>query len=180
MTDDPIPWTLAEPEAMVIVRRIKARRHRHLFVPRLSEDGERWHAAWTVDAEGEAVPPPLEMPPPTWVSFCACGAEYNPAASRRGKSARNRGNAFEREVAAALGVRRVGQYGSPTDVEGEWIAVQCKVGAAFPERLWGWLPAARGDQLRAVVIGDAPGSSGKRRVLIALDFDEFCAWFGKR
>src|SRR3990167_4300281 len=77
MTDDPIPWTLAEPEAMVIVRRIKARRHRHLFVPRLSEDGERWHAAWTVDAEGEAVPPPLEMPPPTWVSFCACGAEYN-------------------------------------------------------------------------------------------------------
>jgi len=83
-------------------------------------------------------------------------------------------------VAAALGVRRVGQYGSPTDVEGEWIAVQCKVGAAFPERLWGWLPAARGDQLRAVVIGDAPGSSGKRRVLIALDFDEFCAWFGKR
>ena len=26
MTDDPIPWTLAEPEAMVIIRRITARR----------------------------------------------------------------------------------------------------------------------------------------------------------
>ena len=157
MTDDPIPWTLAEPEAMVIVRRIKARRHRHRY------DGVRWNVTMK------------EYDP-----LCSCGAVRNPVASRRGKSARNRGNAFEREVAAALGVRRVGQYGSPTDVEGDWIAVQCKVGAAFPERLWGWLPAARGDQLRAVVIGDAPGSSGKRRVLIALDFDEFCAWFGKR
>ena len=153
MTDDPISWTLAEPEAMVVVRRIKARRHRH-----------RWQQ---VNMQGDMV-------------CMACRSTRDPATARRGKSARNRGNAFEREVAAALGVRRVGQYGSPTDVEGEWIAVQCKVGAAFPERLWGWLPAARGDQLRAVVIGDAPGSSGKRRVLIALDFDEFCAWFGKR
>ena len=157
MTDDPIPWTLAEPEAMVIVRRIKARRHRHSWgdlSPRFAEDAR--------------------------VRCIRCDVPKDAAASRRGKSARNRGNAFEREVAAALGVRRVGQYGSPTDVEGDWIAVQCKVGAAFPERLWGWLPAARGDQLRAVVIGDAPGSSGKRRVLIALDFAKFCAWFGKR
>ena len=147
MTDDPIPWTLAEPEAMVIVSRT-ARRHRH-----------RW--------DGYPI-----------AQCLICEQPRNPAASRRGKSARNRGNAFEREVAAALGVRRVGQYGSPTDVEGNWIAVQCKVGTAFPERLWGWLPAARGDQLRAIVVGDAPGSSGKRRVLIALDFAEFCSWFG--
>jgi len=161
MTDDPIPWTLAEPEAMVVVRRIKARRHRH-----------RWDHMTSTMADQSRVR--------SYVPSCACGAIQDPAASRRGKSARNRGNAFEREVAAALGVRRVGQYGSPTDVEGDWIAVQCKVGAAFPERLWGWLPAARGDQLRAVVIGDAPGSSGKRRVLIALDFAKFCAWFGKR
>src|SRR3990172_8821213 len=120
MTDDPIPWTLAEPEAMVVVAR-KARRHRHSWgdlSPRFAEDAR--------------------------VRCIRCDVPKDPATSRRGKSARNRGNAFEREIAAALGVRRVGQYGSPTDVEGDWIAVQCKVGVAFPERLWGWLPPGRG------------------------------------
>src|SRR3972149_1953024 len=145
-----------QPEPMVVIERT-ARRHRHSWgdlSPRFAEDAR--------------------------VRCIRCDVPKDPAASRRGKSARNRGNAFEREVAAALGVRRVGQYGSPTDVEGDWIAVPCQGGAAVPERLWGWLPAARGAQLRAAVIGDAPASGGKRRVLIALDFDEFCAWFGKR
>ena len=40
----------------------------------------------------------------------------DPAKSRRGKNARNRGNAFEREVAAKLNGRRIGWAGGPTDV----------------------------------------------------------------
>ena len=109
---------------------------------------------------------------------CFCGAIQDDARSRRGRTARNRGNAFEREVAAKLGAKRVGQYGTETDVAGDWIAVQCKVGGAFPERIWRWLPPAKGDQLRAVVIGDSPGSGSKRRSLICLDLDDFAAWYG--
>ena len=99
----------------------------------------------------------------------------------RGRRARNRGNAFEREVAAKIGGVRVGQYGSKTDVAADWIAIQCKVGQSFPERLWGWLKAltVRGDQIPAVVIGDSPGPGGRRRVLIVLELDDFVAWFGK-
>lgn len=111
----------------------------------------------------------------------SCGREQDPIRSRRGKSARNRGNQFERDVAKRLGAKRVGQYGGADDVKGEWISVQCKVGGAYPERIDAWLRAIPADaaQLRAVVIGDAPGSGGRRRTLIVLDFEDFCDWFGK-
>lgn len=111
---------------------------------------------------------------------CVCGKPRPDEAIARGRSARNRGNAFEREVAHKLGVSRVGQYGTEVDVgnAAEWIAVQTKVGATYPERIDALLRRIpyRGDQLRAVVHGDAPGSAGKRRSLITLDLDEFCAW----
>jgi hypothetical protein len=111
-----------------------------------------------------------------------CGALLDPSVSRRGKNARARGNAFEVAVAHKLGGRRVGQYGDKVDVDVPgWMRVQCKNGAAYPERLDGWLrsiPVEAGI-LRSVVLGDAPGSAGKRRTLIVLDLDEFCAWYGK-
>jgi hypothetical protein len=120
---------------------------------------------------------------PTQIEQCAnCNRLRERETSRRGRTARNRGNAFEREVAAKLGGRRVGQYGDKTDVDVPgWLRVQCKVGSAYPERLDGWLrsiPAEAGI-LRAVVLGDAPGSSGKRRTLIVLDFDDFADWYGR-
>jgi hypothetical protein len=102
---------------------------------------------------------------------------------RRGRLNRSRGNAFEREVAAKLNGKRVGQYGGKTDAENDWIVAQCKVGTSYPERIDRWLRALmpKADQLRAVVLGDSPGSGrGKRRTLIVLDFDEFVDWFGKR
>jgi hypothetical protein len=104
---------------------------------------------------------------------------------KRGRNNRARGNAFEREVAHKLGVSRVGQYGGPEDVgnAGEWIMVQTKVGnSTYPTRIDALLRRIpfRANQLRAVVHGDAPGSAGKRRALITLDLDEFCAWFGGR
>lgn len=101
----------------------------------------------------------------------------------RGKRSRNRGNAFEREIRERLGAdaKRTGQYGGKTDVEASWIAIQAKVGTAYPERIDGWLRsiAVKGDQLQAVVIGDAPGAGTKRRTIIVLDFDRFVSWFGK-
>lgn len=98
----------------------------------------------------------------------------------RGRRSRNRGNAYERDVARRLGAQRVGQYGTKTDVEADWIAVQTKVGAAYPERLDGWLRAipSRAGQLRALVIGDAPGPGHSRRELIVLDLAEFMDWYG--
>jgi len=98
----------------------------------------------------------------------------------RGRRSRNRGNAYERDVARRLGAQRVGQYGTKTDVEADWIAVQTKVGAAYPERLDGWLRAipSRDGQLRALVVGDAPGPGHRRRELIVLDLSEFLLWYG--
>ena len=109
-----------------------------------------------------------------------CNAIRDEAKARRGKTSRNRGNAYERSVAARLGVKRVGQYGGAEDVAGDWIAVQCKVGGYYPLTIDRWLRAipARADRLRAVVIGDAPGSAGKRRELIVLDLSDFIDWFG--
>jgi hypothetical protein len=123
--------------------------------------------------------------PPLLVSRCPCGAVRDEAAVKRGRNNRARGNAFEREVAHKLGVSRVGQYGGPEDVgnAGEWIMVQTKVGnSTYPTRIDALLRRIpfRANQLRAVVHGDAPGSAGKRRALITLDLDEFCAWFGGR
>ena len=111
-----------------------------------------------------------------------CDKVRDEAAVRRGRTSRNRGNAYEREVAAKLGGRRVGQYGDKVDVEVPgWLRVQTKNGTAYPARIDGWLRAipAQADLLRAVVIGDAPGPGGKRRSLIILDLDEFCAFYGK-
>ena len=115
---------------------------------------------------------------------CArCPAIRDETRARRGKTSRNRGNAFEREVAAKLGGRRVGQYGDKVDVQVDgWLRVQCKNGNAYPERLDGWLRAipAQADMLRAVVLGDAPGSAGKRRSLVVLDLDEFASWYASK
>lgn len=98
----------------------------------------------------------------------------------RGRTARARGNAFEREVAEKLGGYRVGQYGSQIDVDVPgWLFVQCKNGASFPERLYRWLHLIpTGHRLRAVVLGDAPGPGHKRRTLIVFDLDEFLEWYG--
>jgi hypothetical protein len=111
---------------------------------------------------------------------CACGAIKDEAKSRKGRNSRARGNAFEREVAAKLGLRRVGQYGGKPDAAGDWITVQCKNGAAFPERLWRWLEELPKDaqRLRALVISDAPGPGHRRREVIVMDLAEFLAWFG--
>jgi hypothetical protein len=121
---------------------------------------------------------PTDEPP--IVQCVRCNAIRDEARARRGKTSRNRGNAYEREVAAILGGRRVGQYGDQVDVEvPDWLRVQCKNGGAYPALLDRWLRAipVQADLLRAVVIGDAPGPGTRRRSLIVLDLGEFASWY---
>ena len=117
---------------------------------------------------------------PRW-TCSRCGKPKDEARSRRGKTSRNRGNGFEREVAAKLGGRRVGMYGDKVDVDVPgYMRAQCKNGASYPERIDGWLRAipVEAGILRAVVLGDAPGPGRRRRSLIVFDLDEFSAWHG--
>lgn len=117
-------------------------------------------------------------------SVCtSCGREIAAVSARRGRQSRNRGNAFEREVAVKLGGRRVGQYGDSVDVQVDgWLRVQTKNGGAYPALLDRWLRAIpfQADLLRAVVVGDAPGPGHPRKALIVLDLGEFSDWYGKR
>lgn len=101
---------------------------------------------------------------------------------RRGRTARQRGNQFERDIAHRIGggARRVGQFGDKVDVDAGWLRAQCKVGLSYPERLDAWLRAIpyRHDSLRAVIVGDSPKAGTRRRIMIVLDLDEYLAWYG--
>jgi hypothetical protein len=108
--------------------------------------------------------------------------QQNAEKSKRGKRARNKGNAFEREVAEKLGGVRVGQYGGKTDVQSDWIVAQCKVGnGSYSERYDGWLRSVKGNanQIAALVVGDAPGPGTRRRTMIVMDFEDFVELMGK-
>lgn len=107
--------------------------------------------------------------------------EANAERASRGKRARQRGNAFEREVASKLNGKRTGMYGGKNDVEAGHFVIQCKVGLSYPERLDKWLRELnpKADQLGILVVGDSPGAGVKRRALAIIDFDDFISWYGK-
>lgn len=95
--------------------------------------------------------------------------------SRKGRLNRSRGISFEREIAKAIKGRRTGMYGGKDDVASDDLVAQTKVGKMFPERIWNWLITvpAKADQIKSVIIGDAPGAGTKRRVIIVMDFEDF-------
>jgi hypothetical protein len=96
-------------------------------------------------------------------------------AARRGRLNRSRGNAFEREVAHKFGGKRVGQYGGPEDVAAGQFNIQAKCGQMFSEKYWRWLAAIprKADQVPLLVVGDAPGSGAKRRVVVIIEESDF-------
>ena len=115
------------------------------------------------------------------IELClSCGKELDPAAARRGRNNRQRGNAIERDIAKLLGLRRVGQFGGPEDVSGDMFIVQVKSGGAFSERFWSWLKALpqNAGQTPLLVVTDAPGPGHKRRAVVILDLDEWIALHG--
>lgn len=153
-------WSTPPADATTIVTPKKCRRH-----------------DWARRIEfGEGCPVPVG----TWTCQ-RCGAVRDEQKARRGKTSRARGNAYEREVAAKLGGRRVGQYGDQVDVDVPgYMRVQTKNGGAYPKLIDRWLRAipVEAGLLRAVVLGDAPGPGTRRRSLIVMDLDEFAAWHG--
>jgi hypothetical protein len=110
-----------------------------------------------------------------------CGADIDPVRARRGRNSRNRGNAIEREVAAKLGLRRVGQFGGPDDVRGDLFAAQVKSGGRFPETFWRWLQAVPVDagQTPLLVVTDAPGPGHRRRAVVILDLEHWAQLHGR-
>ena len=161
MTDE-LEWIPAAPESAVSTA--KPRRHRHVYEPfRVGPEGY-------VDAAGYYIPAGDVLD-----NRCKCGAIQDPAASRRGRLNSSRGNAIEREVGKALGLRRVGQYGGPEDLSNELFAAQVKSGGAFSERYWQWLKAVpvTAAQTPLLVVTDAPGPGHKRRAIVVIDLDDW-------
>ena len=115
----------------------------------------------------------------TW-SCRRCGHVRDDARVSRGRRARNRGNAVEREVAAKLGLRRVGQYGTEVDASSDWLIAQVKSGGAFSERYWSWLNAmsATAAQTRVLVVTDAPGPGRRRRAMVVTTLEEWQSLHG--
>lgn len=109
-----------------------------------------------------------------------CGHVFDAQHQRRNRTNRSRGNAIEREVAARLGLARVGQYGGADDVRGLAFVGQVKSGAAFPERLWRWLRAVpvNAGQTAIVVVTDAPGPGHRRRGLVVVDLEDWVSLHG--
>ena len=101
-------------------------------------------------------------------------------ASRRGRLNRSRGNAFEREIAKKFGGKRVGQYGGPEDVAAGKFNIQAKCGQMFSEKYWRWLQAVpvKADQVPLLIVGDAPGSGAKRRVVVIIEETDFLNLIG--
>lgn len=112
-----------------------------------------------------------------------CGRVRDDQLSRRGRTNRNRGNSIERDVGKQLGLRRVGQYGGPTDVgnAAEPFRVSVKSGSGyFSERYWDQLKRqiVTAEQTALLVVTDAPGPGHRRRAVVVLDLADWLLLHG--
>lgn len=114
--------------------------------------------------------------------ICArCHAERDPIRSRRGKSARRKGNDYERELAQRLGGVKVGHFGGPEDVRHGMFVVQAKVRGNFPS--WQWdelvkLPRT-GGRVPILVVADSPGPGHRRRAMVVISLDDWVDLHGE-
>jgi hypothetical protein len=112
-----------------------------------------------------------------------CGRIKDDAVSRRGRNNRARGNSIERSVGKQLGLKRVGQYGGPTDVgnAAEPFRVSVKSGSGyFSERYWDQLKrqTVTASQTALLVVTDAPGPGHRRRAMVVLDLADWLSLHG--
>ena len=113
-----------------------------------------------------------------------CGHPRDPAASRRGRANRSRGNRAELDVARSIpGARKMGPLGLPWDVEvGAYARLQVKKLVSRPSpaeiaRLIAAIPAT-GDRLRGFVWVEAAGQGRRGQRLVWFIAGEFAAWHG--
>ncbi len=113
---------------------------------------------------------------------CRCGAVKDPAATRKGRNNRKRGNTFEvtvaRKLKRVLVTYRKGQYGGKTDVDSPLAVIQCKkVASLFPTRINALLreveAEATADQYPMVALSNVPGAGGTTQELIVMDLNDF-------
>jgi hypothetical protein len=109
-----------------------------------------------------------------------CFAIRDLTKSVRGKSARRRGNDYERELAARLGGTKVGHLGLPEDVRAGMFVVQSKVRGNFPSWMTdelAKLPRTDG-RIPLLVVADVPGPGHRRRAIVVLSLDDWCDLHG--
>jgi len=126
----------------------------------------------------------LEPPHGEWCH--RCHSYRDPAASRRGRANRSRGNRAELDVARSIpGGRKMGPLGLPWDVEvGEYARLQVKKLAARPgpaevARLIDRIPRT-GDRLRGFVWVEAAGRGRRGQRVVWFNAGEFARWHGYR
>jgi hypothetical protein len=111
-----------------------------------------------------------------------CGKTLDATTARRGRNNRKRGNDVERVISKQLGLKRVGQFGGPTDVgeSTDPFAVQVKSGGYFSEKYWDQLKrqTVASSQTALLVVTDAPGPGHRRRAMVVLDLDDWRALHG--
>jgi len=113
-----------------------------------------------------------------------CGTAYSPAASRRGRTNRSRGNRAELDIAREIpGARKMGPLGLPWDVEvGEYARLQVKKLVSRPSanairKLIEAIPDT-GDRLRGFVWVEAAGQGKRGRREVTFLAAEFAQWHG--
>ena len=113
-----------------------------------------------------------------------CRAVRDPAASRRGRTNRSRGNRAELAIAREIpGARKMGPLGLPWDVEvGEYARLQVKklVGRPSPNAIRKLIEAIpdTGDRLRGFVWVEAAGQGKRGQRIVWFDAHEFYVWHG--
>lgn len=123
------------------------------------------------------------FPDPTTHICLFCLRFVNPAASRRGRTNRQRGGSWEREFAELVGGRRMGQLNLPWDVECPgYLRAQTKQLDRWPSlaaviAMLDAIPV--GAELRAVALKDTPGTGHKPRRLLIVDASEYASWHGR-
>ena len=97
------------------------------------------------------------------------------AASRRGRTNKNRGNRIQRQRIEALGGKNLSGNNENLDGIGLNFRYESKSGGSFPERPWRWLkgiPLVAG-QIGVLIVTDTPGSGIRARSVVMVDFDDW-------
>ncbi len=113
--------------------------------------------------------------PPGTIHCSRCFKVKDPAASRRGRLASQRGKRIQRQRIERLGGQNLAGNNPSLDGIGLLFRYESKSGGAFPERLWRWLkgiPVPAG-QIGVLIVTDAPGPGHRARSVVVVDYDDW-------